>query len=259
MLASAVPAPWPFYGFLLALARVSGLMIFVPLPGIRQGLDLARVVFTASITALLLPQWPRLQAVPSPGQLAGWLIQEAASGMAVGLAVAFFTEALLVAAQVIGLNAGYGYASVIDPQTQADSGVLLVLAQLVAGMLFFTLGFEREVIRIFAGSLATIPPERTLQPARAAELVVRLGAEALSTGFRLAMPVVALLLMVDIVLALLGRLNAQLQLLTLALPVKMLAVLLMLAWMAVLWPKLCGGYGNQALGVARSLLFGGVR
>ena len=48
---------------------------------------------------------------------------------------------------------------------------------------------------------------------------------------RLALPVVALLMLVDLALALLGRLNAQLQLLTLAFPAKMLAALLLLAWM----------------------------
>ena len=47
-----------------------------------------------------------------------------------------------------------------------------------------------------------------------------------SVGLRLALPVVALLVMVDVALALLGRLNPQLQLLSLAFPVKMLTALL---------------------------------
>ncbi len=55
-------------------------------------------------------------------------------------------------------------------------------------------------------------------------------------GVRLALPVVALLVMVDIALALLGRLNAQLQLLSLAFPAKMLVALLMLGWMAAAVP-----------------------
>ena len=44
-------------------------------------------------------------------------------------------------------------------------------------------------------------------------------------ALRLALPVVALLLMVDVALALLGRLNQQLQLLALAFPAKMLTAL----------------------------------
>ena len=75
-----------------------------------------------------------------------------------------------------------------------------------------------------------------------------------TTGIRLALPAVALLVLVDIALALLGRLHAQLQLLTLSFPVKMLAALAMLAWVAPLFARLYEGYSRQALGVVRGLL-----
>ncbi len=57
-------------------------------------------------------------------------------------------------------------------------------------------------------------------------------------GVRLALPVVALLVMVDVALALMGRLNAQLQLLSLAFPAKMLTALLVLSWVAALFPRI---------------------
>jgi flagellar biosynthesis protein FliR len=44
--------------------------------------------------------------------------------------------------------------------------------------------------------------------------------------------------MLDVSLALLGRLNSQLQLLTLAFPVKMLTALVVLSWVAALLPRL---------------------
>ena len=50
----------------------------------------------------------------------------------------------------------------------------------------------------------------------------------LSTGLRLALPIIAVLMMVDISLALIGRVNAQLQLMTIAFPVKMMVGLSML-------------------------------
>ena len=50
-----------------------------------------------------------------------------------------------------------------------------------------------------------------------------------STGLRLAMPVIVLLMLVEIALALMGRMHQQLQLLALSFPVKMLATLAFLA------------------------------
>ena len=58
-------------------------------------------------------------------QVAGWMIAEAAIGLATGLAVAFLIEAVTFAAQAISTQAGFAYASTIDPNTEADSTVLL--------------------------------------------------------------------------------------------------------------------------------------
>jgi flagellar biosynthetic protein FliR len=59
-----------------------------------------------------------------------------------------------------------------------------------------------------------------------------------STGLRLALPVVAILVLVDVSLALLGRINSQLQLLTVAFPIKMMVGLFVLSWVAMLLPTL---------------------
>jgi flagellar biosynthetic protein FliR len=70
----------------------------------------------------------------------------------------------------------------------------------------------------------------------------------------LALPVVALLVMVDVALALMGRLNQQLQLLHLAFPAKMLTALLVLSWIAVLFPRILLQFGGQAWTAARRML-----
>jgi flagellar biosynthetic protein FliR len=159
-----------------------------------------------------------------------------------------------MAAQILGLQAGYAYAQTIDPSTQADSGILLVLAQLVAGMLFFALGLDREVLRLFAQSLDMVPPGAYVFGPSTAQLMIRLGANLFAIGLRLALPVVALLLLVDVALALLGRLNQQLQLLHLAFPAKMLTALMVLSWIAVLFPRILLQFSGQAWVAARRML-----
>src|SRR5580658_7360085 len=81
------------YAFLLVLARVSGIFIFLPLPGIKAGPEVARAVLALSVTFVLFPSWP---AIPPAGVnlaiLIGWVVAEAGLGLAVGLAVAFLAE-----------------------------------------------------------------------------------------------------------------------------------------------------------------------
>ncbi len=238
-------------GFLLVLARVSGAFVFVPLPGGSNSPGPVRALLALGCTLALSSRWP---SVADPGlNLAGWIAAEATFGIAVGLAVSFIGEAFLLAAQTMGLQAGYAYASTVDPTTQADASVLLVFAQLAAGLLFFSFGLDREVLRIFAASLDRWPAGGFVPDRRSGEAIVRLASGVFSSGLRLALPAVGLLLRVDIALALLGRLNAQLQLLTLAFPVKMLAVLCLLAAMTALFPQFYRHMAAGGLAAARAL------
>jgi len=235
-------------GFVLVLARVGGAFIFVPLPGINASPGVARVVLAVSFTLALFPRWPQANlAAPYIGGLVVAMIAELALGLTIGVAVAVLNEAFLMAGQIIGLQAGYAYASTVDPTTQADSGILVVFSQLIGGLLFFALGLHREVIRAFARSLDAFPPGSYVLTPAGAEKIVRLGAGMFSVGLRLAMPVLALLLLVDVAMALLGKLNQQLQLLILAFPVKMMATIVLLASMAVLFPRVYRGYAEQVL------------
>ncbi len=242
------------FGFLFVLARVAGTFVFVPLPGVKNGPEMARAVLAVAITIALFGQWPQVPGVAeSVGRLAGYLLLEAAIGISIGLSVAFVIESLQMAAQITGLQAGYGYASTIDPSTQADSGVLLVFAQLAAGMMFFSLGLDREVLRAFATSLQSFPPGTFSLSHQTAEAFVKLGSGMFSVGLRLALPAVALLGLVDLTLALLGRLNTQMQLLSLSFPIKMLVALALLAWLAAIYPRVFAGYAGHMIEATRFL------
>lgn len=225
------------WGFLLALTRVSGAMALIPLPGWRRAPDPARIVFSLSLTFALYPVWPKpSNANPGLGQAIGWLMPELAVGLAIGLTTSLLIEGFMVAAQVIGMQAGYSYASTIDPSSEADSGVLQVIAQLTAGLLFFAFRLDTEVIRALALSYQKHPAGMFSEPWGQAEAILQMGTDMWKTGVRLALPVVFLLMMLDLSLALLGRIQAQLQLLTLAFPVKMLTTLLALAAIAGAFP-----------------------
>lgn len=241
--------------FLLVLARVSGALVFVPLPGASGAPAMARTMLAAGLTLSLVARWPAVDAFSiTAARLAGWAIAEAVVGLAIGVCISIVLEAFTLAAQILGLQAGYAYASTIDPNTQADSGILLVFAQLFAGLLFFAVGLDREVLRLFARSLERITPGTFVFGTASAETVIHLASNIFSVGLRLALPVVALLAMVDIALALLSRINAQLQLLTLAFPAKMMIALLVLAWIAFLFPRLCREAGGRSLGAAQHAL-----
>lgn len=237
--------------FLLVLTRLSGMFIFLPMPG--QGVSsIARIMLCLSLTLALAPQWPDLPAeIPPLSTVVAWILSEAALGLTVGLAVSFLAEAMTFAAQVLSLQAGYGYASIIDPQTETDAGILLVLAQLLALLLFFAFGMEGHMIRTLAASLRVYPPGAfRITPDIAGE-VLRLASSVLSIGLRLALPVAALMILIDLALSVLGKLHSQLQLVQLSFSVKLMLCLGVLAGMLVIAKPLYEASGANVVAFLR--------
>lgn len=239
--------------FLLVVSRMVGVFVFVPLPVKDAGPGTARIVFALASALALFPRWP---AIPEQnvtlGVMTEWLVIEASLGIAIGLMVSFITESLTLGAQILGLQAGYGYASVVDPTTNADSDVLPVLAQLTAGLLFFTTGLHRYVIAVFAQSLDAYPPGQFVLKKQLVGAVVQLASNIFSVGLRLALPVIALLLTTELAMALLGRISSQLHLGMQAFPVKMLLTLLTLVSVLVVIPVLYQSFAGEVLETIRN-------
>jgi flagellar biosynthetic protein FliR len=243
------------YSFALVLIRITGIFVFIPIPGITAGPAAARIVFSLACTVALSSRWPVIDAsAVTTGVFIAWVLSEAAFGLVAGVLVGMTAEAIVMGAQILGLQAGYGYASTIDPNTQADSGILLVLAQLLAGLLFFALGLDRQLILIIANSLDAHPPGTWLAGRPAAEELIRLGSTIFSTGLRLALPITGMLLLADLALALVGRINAQVQMITIAFPLKMGLALFMLSWTLAAFPRVYEQHAGRIFGLMSGLL-----
>ena len=242
------------YSFLLVLARIGGTFIFVPLPGIRNVPDPARIVLILSVTLALYPVWPHLPQDPSTLEYAGLLGTEVLFGLSIGLLAGFLSDAALLFGQICGLHAGYSFASVVDPDSQADSPVISSIAQALSGLLFVTLGLHLYVIRLFARSLETQPPGKLVLDAHWSQAIISAAGSLFSVGLRLALPVLALLLMVDITLSLLGRIHAGLQIMQFSMPLKMLAALALIGILLRMFLSVYSGYADHLFGIASGLV-----
>jgi flagellar biosynthetic protein FliR len=236
------------FGFLLVLARVSGVILFVPIPGMQSVPDAARIVLALMLSFVLMPAWPL--AIPGEawlGRLPGWIAAEFSFGLLVGVCISFLLEGFQVAAQMIGLQAGYSFASTIDPNTQADSSVLQIVTQFLASLLFLALGYDRAVIRVLAASLDRIPAVASLSNSAVMDTVVRLGSQIFVVGFSLALPVIALIILIDISFAIVSKVHSQFQVMSLLFPAKMLMGIAMLATSLITFPKMAQLAANHTL------------
>jgi flagellar biosynthetic protein FliR len=219
---------------LLVLVRVAAICALVPVPGLRQAGPVAMVGVAGATTMLLSPLWPRVEVVESTGlaQVTGYVLSELSLGILIGLCINLYIEIFVGAAQVIGLQTGFTYASTVNPATEADSNVMQILLQLYAMLLFSSLGLHRLVIRALAESIQRLPPGAWFLGKGQMEQLGALFSEVWVAALRLALPLVGLLLVLELTLAVFGKICVQLQLLTVSFPVKTLATLGVLAVLA---------------------------
>jgi len=84
--------------------------------------------------------------------------------------------------------------------------------------------------------------------------MVRLGGVVFDVAVRLAFPVVAVLLLLDLALAFLSYVNGRMQLLSLAFPAKMSVAMVSLAALMAAVPRLYEELARQAMAVACGIL-----
>jgi flagellar biosynthesis protein FliR len=123
---------------------------------------------------------------------------------------------------------------------------------MLAGLLFFTFGLHRMVIKAFADSLDRYPPANFVLNPSLSENVIRLGANLFAVGLRLALPVLGLMLMTEVALGIVGRINSQLHLGQHSTPVKMMLAMVAFATIIGVSPALYQAYAGEVFRMIRS-------
>ncbi len=246
------------FGFLYTLARISSVIAFLPLGSFRGAPEPAKIALALGLTVLLWPQY-KLASFEhvSIGRLVAGISGEVAVGLAMGVSVSIVLEVFQLAAQAVSLQAGFAFASTFDPNSGADSTVLLTAANLTASLMFFALGADRMLVRVLSDSLRLCPPESFAIQRSWADAMVLFGSSIFGLGLRLAMPVIALLLLVDVSLAVFGRIEAHLHLVSLAMPVKLGASMFLMAATIVYQPRIFADVMNDAIRLIEGMIRSG--
>jgi flagellar biosynthetic protein FliR len=213
--------------------RLSAILVFLPLPGFRSLPAAARVFFALSLAAVLAVSAPPALYEGQPG--ADFLIRllaDLVTGVSIGLVSTLVVEAFTFSGQVISVQAGFSYASTIDPFSESDSGILPSLFSLSANLLLFHSPLYGELIRALMAGLLRSPDRALLRAPDAARILIGFSAHCLEIGIKLALPIIALLFLADLCIGLFGRLQPQIQFLSMSFSLKLLGTMASIAALA---------------------------
>lgn len=240
----------------LLLSRMSAFVVFVPMPGVRASLATTKVVLAAALTAAAAPyavstiQPEDLSSAGVPWLLLAAAMSEAALGAALGISLRLTLEAFGLAAQALGFQAGYSYVNMVDPTSQADASILNVIFALTADLLFLATDMHLFALRTLIDGLQVHPLGSFVTRSGDAQMMIALGGYMLEAAVRLALPVMAVLLLIDLTLGLLNQVHSRMQLITFSFTLKLMAGTAVIVLMLPIAPKVfnvMAEHGAQAI------------
>jgi flagellar biosynthetic protein FliR len=206
------PLLWPFL-------RILALFSALPLFGQRMVPMRIRVALALLITLVAQPLMPAMPeiALDSP-QAALAVIQQVLIGLTLGFAVRIVFAAVEFAGEIVGLQMGLNFAAFFDPVSASQSTATSRFFGTMVAWLFVAINGHLAVIAAVVRSFDAFPvgPEpfaflRALAPHQ-------WGAEVFSIGLWIALPLVAMLLFVNLVLGVISRVAQQMNVFAIGFP-----------------------------------------
>lgn len=214
---------------LLVGLRVAPVFTFAPPFSLMRLPALFRVLLGLGVAACIVAAHPAQTQVAdfSLSFLLVAALRELFLGTVFVLAFQSLYGALYIAGRTVDIQAGFGFAMVIDPGSQAQAPVVGTLFAYAAAAVFFAVGGQEDLLRLVGASLDAIPLGQAQAPASLGPLAALLSVLTL-TSFGVAGGAILCLFLAELAIAMLARTAPQLNVLVLGFQVKTLILLLVL-------------------------------
>lgn len=197
--------------FALVASRIAGFVVASPFPGRNVGVT-QRVGLVVVLTWLACGFAPRDGVVSALDlELAGRAVLEVACGLVIGMVFRFTFAAAEILGGALSQATGLSSASVLNPTLDAPETAIERIVSLGALALALAMGAHRVALAALLGSFRAIPVASPLALQAPIFAGAEMGMQAFTLGIRLATPVLAVALLVQIALALISRAAPTLQ------------------------------------------------
>jgi flagellar biosynthesis protein FliR len=235
-------------------SRVTGLLLVAPFLGSASVPVRLKLGIAVLLTALLVPLVPAPSATLHASALVLLMLGEVAIGFLLGFTLQLLFDAAQIAGQVCGVQMGYALASVINPDSQADSAVLSIFQELVVLLLFIQLSVPHWLLRGLARSFQYLPPGHFKLSWPSTGALFQCAGGMWVAGVEIAAPVVVATLFADVALGFLGKASPQLPVLFVGLSIKNLIGLALMCGAVGLWPRFFDARFQQAMETSERIL-----
>lgn len=213
-----------FWAFALVFTRIGALLTAAPLFSSRAVPHTVKAGLAALLAIALTPSiGPRITR--PPGDMFTLIAQMAAEA-AVGLSLGFLARMVFAAIEIAGsfmdLQIGFSMMNVMNPLSEQHSAVIGTFLSQLGLTLFLLAGGHLFLLGTVIGSYGVVGPGAAHFAGDGPGAMTHMAGQMLALAFRLALPAMAIMLVVDVAFAIVARTVPQINIMIVGLPLKII-------------------------------------
>ncbi|WP_392886472.1 flagellar biosynthetic protein FliR [Pseudomonas migulae] len=218
--------------FILPLFRIGAVLMTMPIFGTTLVPSRIRLYFALAITVVVVPGLPPMPPVQALDLSALLLIAEQIIiGALMGLSLQLFFQAFVVAGQIISIQMGMGFASMVDPTNGVSAAVIGQFLTMLVTLLFLGMNGHLVVFEVLTESFTTLPVGSAMLVNHFWDIANKMG-WVLGAAMLLVMPAITALLVVNIAFGVMTRAAPQLNIFSIGFPLT-LVLGLVIFWVSL--------------------------
>lgn len=155
--------------------------------------------------------------------------KEALTGLLIGFAVSICSSIVSFAGRIIDMETGMAMANLMDPTTKEMSSMSGVLYQYMVTLVLMVSGMHRYLIQALAETFILIPVNGAVfNTDKMLSAMIIFLADYVSIGFRICLPVFAVMLLLNAVLGIMAKVAPQMNMFSVGIQLKVLVGLCIL-------------------------------
>ena len=209
--------------YLYPFARITGLLMVMPLFGTRIVPTRIRILLAfalAVVIAPILPEPPLIDAVSVESFVI--ILQQMLIGITLGFAIELVSQIFVITGQLIAMQTGLGIATTVDPSQGASVVVVSQWFLFMVSLVFISLNGHLVMFEILAESFYSMPIGLTSFNAEQFGLIIRWSGWMFAAALVIALPALVSLLVVNLAFGVMTRAAPQLNIFALGFPVTMI-------------------------------------
>jgi len=202
------------------LIRVSSVFLAMPLVGSKLLPMRIRVLFSIVVTYAILPSVPSVPNIDvlSIASLA-LVIQQIIIGLAIGFILQLTLHAFVIAGQVLAMQSGLGFASLVDPATGASVPLVSQFYLFVASLIFLNMNGHLALIETVSHSFTTLPISTTGISTENLWIICMYLSWVFQQAVLIALPVMFSLLLINLGFGVIARAAPQINIFSIGFPI----------------------------------------